>query len=186
MPHSLLSKLSLTHRSSRPNIYDVYLESCIKNNGGIIDSDEDATVRKLKVVIQHIAGSLPTLLPSASPIIDTNYEATFPDPVKASEDLHSFAKLNENRLYKLMKTCTDPQSDIKSIIKATASIFPNSQNLINSNAFRHPTERIHQTDGRAILQHPGYHDHPPAASELHYREPIIHSCALQARGARGE
>lgn len=62
MPHSLLSKLSLTHRSSRPNIYDVYLESCIKNNGGIIDSDEDATVRKLKVVIQHIAGSLSILL----------------------------------------------------------------------------------------------------------------------------
>ncbi|KIM42318.1 hypothetical protein M413DRAFT_444743 [Hebeloma cylindrosporum] len=97
-------------KNIRPNIYDVYLETCIKNNGGIIDSDEDATVRKLKVVIQHIA-------------------ASFADPVKASEDLHSFAKLNENRLYRLMKTCNDPQSDIKSVIKATNEFTKRTEEL---------------------------------------------------------
>ena len=43
----------------------------------------------------------------------------FPDPQKASEDLHDFAKANENRLYKLLKTCMDPQSDLKSIVKAS-------------------------------------------------------------------
>lgn len=44
---------------------------------------------------------------------------TFADPHKTAEDLHGFAKLNENRLYKLMKTCMDPQTDLKSLIKAT-------------------------------------------------------------------
>ena len=66
------------------------------------------------------------------PIIDSNYEATFSDPMKASEDLHSFAKLNENRLYKLMKTSIDPQSDIKSVIKATVSIVAPTSNFHNS------------------------------------------------------
>ena len=33
--------------------------------------------------------------------------------------MHDFAKANENRLYKLLKTCMDPQSDLKSIAKAS-------------------------------------------------------------------
>lgn len=44
---------------------------------------------------------------------------TFPDPVKASEDLNAFAKLNEARLYKLFKTCMDAQTDLKGLIKGT-------------------------------------------------------------------
>jgi len=43
----------------------------------------------------------------------------FPDPQKAAEDMHDFAKANENRLYRLLKTCVDPQSDLKSIVKAS-------------------------------------------------------------------
>lgn len=43
----------------------------------------------------------------------------FPDPQKAAEDLHDFARANENRLYRLLKTCMDPQSDLKSIVKAS-------------------------------------------------------------------
>lgn len=47
----------------------------------------------------------------------------FPDPVKAAEDLHEFAKANENRLYRLLKTCVDPQSDLKSIVKASGEFL---------------------------------------------------------------
>jgi sister-chromatid-cohesion protein PDS5 len=43
----------------------------------------------------------------------------FSDPHKVSEDLHNFATLNEGRLYKLMKTCMDPQTDLKGLMKAT-------------------------------------------------------------------
>jgi len=56
-------------------------------------------VKRLKISIQHIS-------------------ITFPDPVKASEDLKAFAKLNENRLYKLLKTCLDPQTDLKILVRS--------------------------------------------------------------------
>jgi hypothetical protein len=44
--------------------------------------------------------------------------ASFPDSQKVAEDLQSFARLNEQRLYKLMKTCMDPQTDLKGLVKA--------------------------------------------------------------------
>ena len=40
------------------------------------------------------------------------------DPQKAVEDLQTFAKLNEQRLYKLLKTCQDIHSDLKTLVKA--------------------------------------------------------------------
>lgn len=102
-PFPLPPKLTLMYLS-RPNAYDVYLESCIKNNGGVIDNDEEMITKRLKASTAHIAG-------------------TFPEPVKASEDLQAFAKLNENRLYKLLGTCIDPQTDIKGLSKAQVSPF---------------------------------------------------------------
>ncbi|KAF9527490.1 cohesin-associated protein Pds5 [Crepidotus variabilis] len=86
-------------KTNRPNVCDIYLESCIKNNGGIIDGDEENVTKKLKLSIHHLA-------------------STYSDPVKAAEDLNTFAKANENRLYKLLKTCMDPQTDLKSLTKA--------------------------------------------------------------------
>ncbi|KAG6836734.1 hypothetical protein H0H93_004140 [Arthromyces matolae] len=68
--------------------------------GGVIDQDEDIVAKRLNVYTKHLAH-------------------TFPDPFKANEDLDAFAKLNENRLYKLLKTCMDPQTDLKGLIKAT-------------------------------------------------------------------
>lgn len=43
---------------------------------------------------------------------------------KASEDLHSFAKLNQDRLYKLLKTCFNPQTDIKTLGKSSVRSVP--------------------------------------------------------------
>ncbi|KAF8067855.1 armadillo-type protein [Lyophyllum atratum] len=84
----------------RPNVHDHFLDTCIKNNGGIIDEDEANVTQRLNGLIQHISG-------------------TFPDHYKAIEDLEAFAKLNEGRLYKLLKTCMDPQTDLKGLTKAT-------------------------------------------------------------------
>ncbi|KAF8869879.1 armadillo-type protein, partial [Infundibulicybe gibba] len=115
-------------KTLRPNIFDHFVEACIKNNGGIIDENEELVVRKLNAVVQHIA-------------------ATYQDPHKAAEDLNSFAKLNEGRLYKLLKTCMDPQTDLKGLIKATAefcrrleqssaSILPTLLVLLRRSSFR--------------------------------------------------
>ena len=45
--------------------------------------------------------------------------ARFPDHVKAAEDLRTFAKLNESRLYKLLSTALDVQTDMKTLVKVT-------------------------------------------------------------------
>ncbi|KAJ8473024.1 hypothetical protein ONZ45_g16446 [Pleurotus djamor] len=87
-------------KQSRPTIYEHFVEACVKNNGGVIDENEDQVTRRLNSVVQFIATG-------------------FPEPHKASEDLHAFAKLNEGRLYKLLKTCMDPSTDLKGLVKTT-------------------------------------------------------------------
>jgi sister-chromatid-cohesion protein PDS5 len=42
----------------------------------------------------------------------------FGEPARAKLDLEKFAEINEPRLYKLVKGCVDPQSDLRQIIKA--------------------------------------------------------------------
>ncbi|TFK41636.1 armadillo-type protein [Crucibulum laeve] len=88
-------------KAIRPTPYDHFLDTCIKNNGGTIDENAETIKRRLALLIQHLASA-------------------YPEPHKASEDLNAFAKLNENRLYKLMKTCLDTQTDLKSLVKATS------------------------------------------------------------------
>lgn len=92
--------------------------------GGIIDEDEETITYRLATVIQHIAGlfTLQFSLVQHTHVLVS--EATFPDSHKATEDLRGFAKLNEKRLYKLMKTCMDPQTDLKNLVKATVSAPP--------------------------------------------------------------
>ncbi|KAF8726601.1 hypothetical protein AX14_007667 [Amanita brunnescens Koide BX004] len=87
-------------KNLRPTVYEHFLEACMKNNGGIIDENEETVTRRLQSLIQTLAGS-------------------FNDPHKVAEDLQTFAKLNEPRLYKLLKTCMDPQTDLKGLVKAT-------------------------------------------------------------------
>ncbi|KAJ7145311.1 armadillo-type protein [Mycena crocata] len=96
---NMLLTISALQRS-RPTIFEHFIESCTANNGGVIDENEEAITAKLSTVIKYIS-------------------AAYPDPHKASDDLNAFAKLNEQRLYKLLKICMDLQTDIKSLVKAT-------------------------------------------------------------------
>ncbi|KAJ7637138.1 armadillo-type protein [Roridomyces roridus] len=89
-----------TLQRARPTIFEHFVQSCVLNNGGVIDENEEAITNKLTAVTKHLSASLP-------------------DPVKALEDLKVFAKFNEQRLYKLLKTCMDPQTDLKALVKAT-------------------------------------------------------------------
>ncbi|PPQ74839.1 hypothetical protein CVT26_005219 [Gymnopilus dilepis] len=131
-------------KSTRPNPYDFWLEACIKNNGGVIDEDEENIVRRLKTTTQYLA-------------------ASFPDPVKAAEDLQNFAKLNENRLYKLLKTCMDSQTDIKGLVKASnefvkrldqiqPSILPTMRGILRRSSYGIVNQSSIPTLLRRILQ----------------------------------
>ena len=56
----------------------------------------------------------------------------FADPAKARKDREAFAEANDARLYKLVKGCVDPQSDLRQIVKAKVSLRP--VHLINHGA----------------------------------------------------
>ncbi|KAJ7207075.1 armadillo-type protein [Mycena pura] len=99
--HAVNSLLSISGlQRSRPTIFEHFVESCMANNGGVIDENEEAITTKLSSVIKFIS-------------------ASYPEPHKASEDFNAFAKLNEQRLYRLLKLCMDPQTDLKGLVKAT-------------------------------------------------------------------
>ncbi|KAI5121999.1 hypothetical protein M0805_001831 [Coniferiporia weirii] len=85
----------------RPSPFERYLQCCVENNGGVIDEDEELIKKRLSGMIRMMS-------------------ALFSDPQKAAEDLQTFAKMNEQRLYKLLKTCMDPQTDLKAIVKASS------------------------------------------------------------------
>ncbi|KAH8102266.1 armadillo-type protein [Cristinia sonorae] len=100
--NSLLSLSGI--KSPHPTVFERYIDCCVQNNGGVIDENEEQVVRQLNDSVKRLA-------------------ASFIDPVKAAEDLHSFANLNESRLYKLMKTCMDPQTDLKTLVKSSSEFI---------------------------------------------------------------
>jgi sister-chromatid-cohesion protein PDS5 len=68
----------------------------------VIDEDEEGVQTRLRASIEKLV-------------------AGFADRQKAAEDLRAFAQLNEPRLYKLLRTCFDTQTDLKTLVKATVS-----------------------------------------------------------------
>ncbi|KAJ7599219.1 armadillo-type protein [Mycena floridula] len=96
----LQTLLTLSGLAFRPTVFDHFVTACVQNNGGIIDENEEQIVARLAKLIQYIS-------------------MYYPDQTKAAEDLQSFAKLNEGRLYKLLKTCMDVQTDVKALLKAS-------------------------------------------------------------------
>ncbi|KAA1473006.1 cohesin-associated protein Pds5 [Dentipellis sp. KUC8613] len=91
-------------KTPRPSGYERFVDCCVDYNGGIMDENEDQITRRLNIIVQRISGSMP-------------------DPQKAAEDLRAFAKLNEGRLYKLLKTCMDTQTDLKTLVKSSSEFL---------------------------------------------------------------
>ncbi|KAL5521605.1 PDS5 [Sanghuangporus sanghuang] len=97
---TLKTALSISNiKYTRPTPFEHYVQCCIENNGGIIDENEEVVKKQLNATVRAVS-------------------ALYGDPQKAAEDLRTFAKLNEQRLYKLLKTCQDPHTDLKSLVKA--------------------------------------------------------------------
>ncbi|GBE89081.1 armadillo-type protein [Sparassis latifolia] len=109
--NALLSFSAL--KVTRPTGFEKFLQCCVENNGGVIDDNEEAITERLNQGIKRMS-------------------ALFPDPQKAAEDLHAFAKLNENRLYKLLRTCMDVQVDVKGLVKASNDFMRRVEQLSSS------------------------------------------------------
>jgi len=83
----------------RPTGFDRFLDACESYNGGVMDQKETQVRTQLASIIRILSSH-------------------FPDPAKAIEELHSLAKSNDRRLYKLFKTMSDDQADLSTLIKA--------------------------------------------------------------------
>ncbi|KAG9124967.1 hypothetical protein FRC07_009533 [Ceratobasidium sp. 392] len=93
--------LTLTNlRLPRPSLHERFLQCCVDYNGGVVDKNEEEITKNLNAAITLLTGMIP-------------------ESGKQREDLRAFAKLNESRLYKLLRTCMDPQTDLKTLIKTT-------------------------------------------------------------------
>ncbi|KAF5351176.1 hypothetical protein D9756_008405 [Leucocoprinus leucothites] len=105
-------------KEARPGLCERYLDACIKYNGGVIDEDEEKVTHALNVCIQTLTAYV------------------YSNDHKASEDLHTFAKMNENRLFKLLKTCFSTQTDIKTLAKTSTDFL---KRLSSSSTTSSPT-----------------------------------------------
>src|ERR1700754_2322110 len=84
--------------------------------GGVIDKNEEMIKRRLSQSIQYLG-------------------PMYADSHKAEEDLYSFAKNNDQRQFRLMRTCMDPTIDVKTISKSQVIMSKNrssSPNLIST------------------------------------------------------
>lgn len=88
-----------TPHSRKP--YLPFMEACESYNGGVMSEEEEKTVAKLKASLRGSA----TLMPL---------------PEKASADLLTFAKANDSRIFRLLKLCMDPSTDLKTYLKGRA------------------------------------------------------------------
>ncbi|SPO28169.1 related to PDS5 - precocious dissociation of sister chromatids [Ustilago trichophora] len=86
---------------ARPALWDRFLDCCEQYNGGDVAPDKDSNVVKTAMAdrIRRCAG-------------------LFAVPERAKTDLHAFAKLNDTRIYRLIRTCFDPQTDLKTAVKS--------------------------------------------------------------------
>ncbi|KAJ3999568.1 armadillo-type protein [Lentinula boryana] len=95
-------------KPNRPTAIDVFVDACVQYNGGVIDENEEKVTQKLNKIIELVS-------------------AYFPDPAKMKDDLKTFAKFNEPRLYKLLKICLNVDTDLKGLVKAQHDFIRRSE-----------------------------------------------------------
>ncbi|BGP02903.1 Sister chromatid cohesion protein pds5 [Rhodotorula toruloides] len=102
---ALMSLTRLEQRMGEGSLWEAYLKTCERYNGGIIDDKDQVEPIKgfLKKVIQAIAAQMPD--------------------GKASDDLYTFAKNNVQQLYRELRTMLDPQTDLKTFVKNERDFF---------------------------------------------------------------
>lgn len=89
--------------NARPPI-TAFVKACQAFNGGIAESSLAESTRKTML---HLIGKIALL---------------FADPPKAAQDLHTFAKDNDARLYKLLERLSNGASDVRATSKALQEV----------------------------------------------------------------
>ncbi|KAJ3292814.1 hypothetical protein HDU76_007122, partial [Blyttiomyces sp. JEL0837] len=97
-----VSVLDRQYHTIKPML--AFVECCEKWNGGIVDDDDGTPEQRLNQVMQFLSQS-------------------FPDQKKAFTHLQKFAKNNENRIYKFLRTVMEDAVDYKTILKNNKEIM---------------------------------------------------------------
>jgi sister-chromatid-cohesion protein PDS5 len=85
------------------NYMEHFLKLCEEYNGGVMDKGEKDTKKKLEVLINY-------------------YARTLPDSARVIDDLWKFAKAHDRRAYTLMRFCMDPASDYRRVFRSIVSL----------------------------------------------------------------
>lgn len=96
-----LNNMQVPH-SRKP--YVPFIEACEAYGGGVGGDKDPNLLARLKAAIRGSAFMMP-------------------DPAKASGDLTTFAKMNDPRIYRLLKACLDPATDLKTYLKARSEVL---------------------------------------------------------------
>ncbi|BEI99615.1 hypothetical protein CcaverHIS631_0406580 [Cutaneotrichosporon cavernicola] len=80
--------------------YSAFADACDEFNGGTDESVDKSVKTRLSYIVEAISRML------------------FNDHEKARKDLEAFAEANDKKLYKLLRTMADPQSNLRTIIKS--------------------------------------------------------------------
>ncbi|CAJ0745043.1 23507_t:CDS:10 [Entrophospora sp. SA101] len=97
------------------NDMEIYLNLCENSMDVEVDGDADKADDMLNQTINRIAGKLP-------------------DPLKSVNHLSSFPKLNNSRIYKLIRGCMNPTSDYKTVKKSAKDALKCIEQLSPSSA----------------------------------------------------
>lgn len=143
--------------------------------GGTIDGDEAVVKRRLDLAIQHLSGSFHYR--SVSWTVGSSFAGQFPDRAKASEDLHTFAKQNEPRLYKLLKICMDTQADVKALVKARVRTVLNGFDDCSSFS-----DRVFPPIGAGVYCDCRYDVHISSQVQFVGCQHVFYSCSVETTG----
>lgn len=98
---TLFLKLNNMQAAHARKPYLPFIEACEAYSGGVVGDKEAEVLARLKASLR---GSVSIMA----------------EPEKAAADLSAFAKMNDSRIYRLIKACLDPNTDLKTYIKARA------------------------------------------------------------------
>lgn len=91
--------------------------------------------------------------------------------------MEAFASYNDARLYKLFRSCADPQSDLRTLIKSRVSHA--DKDLYRSHTADRIAERVHTSRRTITYRHSRHLHHLDRQRIFQYPEPIFHLPSTQ-------
>ncbi|KAI5781164.1 armadillo-type protein [Geopyxis carbonaria] len=90
---------------SYAKVMEVFLKACEDNNGGVLEEGMDEAA--VNTTLEKFSAWLSQKLP---------------EPPRAKENLHRFAKMHDRRCYQLIRYCFSPESEYRTVVRALKEI----------------------------------------------------------------